>query len=90
MQVLHTTDVASSFEPVCHSGKIILQEQEMWIIMWIIMHVHFYKGWYIFFVVKIKSEISKWKLQTLEVFLKTSNILEVLQENYPANEDPMY
>ena len=37
------TDVGFSFKPVCYSRKIILQQQEMWIIMWI--NRHFCRGW---------------------------------------------
>jgi hypothetical protein len=41
---LRSTDVGSYFETVCYSRKIILLQQEMWIIMWIIINGHFCCG----------------------------------------------
>jgi hypothetical protein len=35
------TDIGSSFEPICYSRKIILRQQEMLIIMWIIINGFF-------------------------------------------------
>ena len=46
-----------------------LLQQEMWIIMWIIIHSHFYRGWYNLHK-ENQSEMSTWKLQTSEDFLK--------------------
>ena len=63
------TEVGSSFQPVCNSGKLILQQQEMWIIMWIIINIHFCRGGYIFSLGQIKSDILKWKCDTVEYFL---------------------
>ena len=38
--------------------------------MWIIINGHFCRGWLIFLLGQIKSDISTWKWQTLEAFLK--------------------
>ena len=66
-----TRDVGSSFEIVCYSllQKRILQQQEMWIIMWIQIKWTILQGFIHFSIGQIKTDILKWKWQTLEAFL---------------------
>jgi hypothetical protein len=54
--------------PISHSRKIILQQHEMWITMWIIIHGHFICV-DTFLLGQNKSEMLKWKFWTWEAFL---------------------
>ena len=53
--------------PVSRSRKIILQQQDIWIIVWIIMNGHFFVGVDTF--LQIRCDIFRWKLQRSEAFL---------------------